>query len=350
MRRVVFSLGLALAASVASLSALAEAPSTRIWLGIAAGPPASAETVLAADIARLFPPGAPIRALPMLGDSGAGNLALLLGTPGVDLAFVSADALADAAEKDRGLAGKLDLVIRLPPQELHLLARAEIAAVADLAGRQVSLGPEGSASAKAAAALFETLGVRIEALHLDAAEAVERLKRGTLSAAAILEARPSPQIRAVPPNAGLHLLPVPFGAPLDAAYLPTRLDAGDYPNLIEAGADVPAVATGMVLLAAHGKKGTPEEAIDGFVTALFARFAELQTEGRHPKWREVNLAAALPGFKRNRGAEAWLAAQAEAAPVVASAAGSASGSTLVSAEDREALFKQFIEWRRAKER
>src|SRR5690606_38540444 len=134
-------------------------------------------------------------ALPMLGDSGAGNLALLLGTPGVDLAFVSADALADAAEKDRGLAGKLDLVIRLPPQELHLLARAEIAAVADLAGRQVSLGPEGSASAKAAAALFETLGVRIEALHLDAAEAVERLKRGTLSAAAILEARPSPQIR-----------------------------------------------------------------------------------------------------------------------------------------------------------
>lgn len=339
-----------LAVALASQTALAEPASTKTWLGIAAGPPASAETVLAADIANLFPPDSETRALPILGDSGAGNLALLLGAPGVDLAFVSSDALAEAADKDKGLSGKLDLIVRLPPQELHVLTRSDIGTVADLAGRQVSLGPEGSASAKAAAALFRTLGLEVEALHLDAPEAVERLKRGTLSAAVILQARPSPQIRAVPANAGIHLLPIPFGAPLDAAYLPTRLDAGDYPNLIEVGAEVPTIATGMVLLAARSKRQTSSEAIDGFVNSLFSRFAELQAEGRHPKWREVNLAASLPGFKRNRGAETWLAEQAKTRPAPIAANAGAISSTPISGKEREALFKQFIEWRRAKDR
>jgi hypothetical protein len=35
--------------------------------------------------------------MPMLGDVGAGNLRLLLNDPGVDIAFVSTDAIAAAA-------------------------------------------------------------------------------------------------------------------------------------------------------------------------------------------------------------------------------------------------------------
>lgn len=308
--------------------------------------------MLAADLAHLFPPDSAIGALPVLGDSGAGNLALLLDAPGIDLAFVSANALTEAADKDKALPGKLHLIARLPPQEFHLLARSDIGAVADLAGRPVSFGPEGSASAKSAAALFKTLGLEVEALHLDPVEALERLKRGTLSAAMILEAKPSPQIGTVPGNAGIRLLPIPFGAPLDAAYLPARLDPGDYPNLIEAGAEVPTVATGMVLLATKAKKQASPEQIDSFVTELFSRFAELQVEGRHPKWREVNLAATLPGFERHRAAEAWLAAHANAkpAPIAANAGGPALSGPLITSEEQEALFKRFIEWRRAKER
>jgi uncharacterized protein len=341
-----------LIALLASQLALAEAASTKTWLGIVAGPSASAESMHAADIARLFPPGASVRPLPVLGDSGAGNLALLLAAPSVNMAFVSADALAEAVEQDKGLSGKLDLILRLPPQELHILARSGIGTMTDVVGRQVNLGPEGSASARSAAAFFKTLGVKVEALYLDATEAVERLKRGTLSAAVVLEARPSPQIKAVPANAGIHLLPIPFGAPLDAAYLPARLDAGDYPNLIEAGAELPTVATGMVLLAAKARKQASPETIDSFVASLFSRFGELHAEGRHPKWGEVNLAATLPGFKRNRGAEAWLAARHETrpAPIAASAAGPALSGTPITGAEQEALFKQFIEWRRAKER
>src|SRR5680860_861967 len=76
---------------------------------------------------------------------------------------------------------------------------------------------------------------------------------------------------------------------------------------------------------------------------------------RQPKWREVNLAASLPGFKRSRAAEAWLAGRSDqpARPMAASAsAAQAPGlpeALIMSKEQQEALFTRFIEWRRGKE-
>jgi hypothetical protein len=161
-------------------------------------------------------------------------------------------------------------------------------------------------------------------------------------------------IAAIAAKAGIHLLLIPFGPSLATNYLPTRLEAGDYPNLIKPSTEVATVATGMVLLAKLKADARSSERVAGFVSALFPRFAELQAQGRHPKWREINLAASLPGFKRNRAAEAWLAAQpVEAArPMAARAdAGQAPrlpASLTMSEEQKEALFKRFIEWQRGK--
>jgi TRAP transporter TAXI family solute receptor len=330
-------------------------PAATAWLGLIAGAAAASETILAADMASLFPHSEQLRVLPMLGDTGVGNLAALLNSPQIDMAFVSTDALAGEARKDSTLGDKLELVARLSPQEVHVLARADIGGVAELAGRQVNFGPAGSASAVTAAALFEALGLKVEALDLDTTAAIERLKLGTISALVIVGGKPLPLVSAIPPNAGIHLLPISFGPSLETVYLPTRLGAGDYPNLIEAGSEVATVATGMVLLAARSKadSGSPER-VARFVGAVFPRFAELQGQGRHPKWREVNLAASLPGFKRNRAAEVWLAGQqVEAArPMAARAdAGQAPGlpdNLVMSEEQKEALFKRFIEWQRDK--
>jgi TRAP transporter TAXI family solute receptor len=331
----------------------AQSHAVRAWLGLIAGAAASSETMLAADMASLFPHSEQLRVLPMLGDTGAGNLAALLDDPRVDLAFVSTDALAGEAAKDKTLSEKLELVARLSPQEVHLLARADIGSVAELAGRPVNFGPAGSASAATAAALFEALGIKVEVLNLEANSAIERLKQGTVSALVMVGGKPSPLIGAIPANAGIHLLPISFDLSLETTYLPTRFDAGDYPNLITAGSEVATVATGMVLLAARSKAdpGAPER-VARFVGAVFPRFVELQAQGRHPKWRDVNLAASLPGFKRNRAAETWLEGQqVEAArPMAARAdAGQAPGlpdSLTMSEEQKEALFKRFIEWQR----
>jgi TRAP-type uncharacterized transport system substrate-binding protein len=290
----------------------------------------------------------------MLGDSGPGNLALLLGDTKVDMAFVSTDVLAEASSKEKGLSDRLELVARLAPQELHLLARHEIESLADLSGKEVNVGPAGSASAIAAAAVLRALGSNVIPSNLDAAAAIEQLKQGAISAAFIVGAKPCPLISAIPITAGIHLLSIPFGAPLEASYLPTRLDSGDYPSLIRSGSEVTTLATGMVLLAARGKRDPESRArVDRFVGALFPRFAELRR--RHPKWRDVNLAASLPGFKRNAAAEAWLAAQEaeKIKPVAANASGQSSAlpeMELMSKKQQEALFRRFIEWKRARER
>ena len=42
---------------------------------------------------------------------------------------------------------------------------------------------------------------------------------------------------------------------------------------------------------------------------FFPRLAEFQKAPRHPKWREANLAATLPGWTRFAGAEEWLRLQ-----------------------------------------
>lgn len=347
-------IGLFAGGSALAQDALAQDKAANAWLGLIAGSAAASETVLAADMASLFPQGADLRVLPMLGDAGAGNLALLLDDPHADIAFVSTDALAEAAAKEKGLADKLELVARLAPQEVHILARADIGSVSGLSGRKVSFGPAGSASAATAASLFKALGLKVEPVSLDAPTAIEQLKQGAISAAMIVGHKPSPLVSAIPANAGIRLLAIAFGAPLEATYLPTRLEPKDYPHLIRADGEVATIATGMVLLAAKSKSDPgSQERVDRFVAAVFPRFAELQAQGRHPKWREVNLAANLPGFKRTRAAEAWLAAHpAEPARPMAASAGQAPAlpEVLMSKEQQEALFTRFIEWQRGKKR
>lgn len=323
----------------------------RSSLGLAAGPAAASETVFAADMASLFPQG-DLSILPVLGDAGTANLARL-NTSNVDLAFVATHVLAEAVAKDVTLRDRLELVTRLAPQEVHILARADIGRVSDLSGRQVNFGPPGSASAVTAAALFKALRVEVEASSFDTAAAIERLKQGAISAVVVVGGKPAPVIGAIPLDSGIHLLPVSFGIPLEAEYLPTRLGPADYPNLIRHGDEVVTVATGLVLLAA-ASKDDPGSAgrVARFVETVFPRFAELQAQGRHPKWREVNLAATLPGFKRNSAAASWLLAQQEAQkrPLTANADASRAPalpqSVSMSEAQKEVLFKQFIEWQR----
>ena len=127
--------------------------------------------------------------------------------PGVDIAFVSTDALAAAAAPGARLSDHLELVARLAPQEVHVLALMEIGSLSELAGKKVSVGPQGSSSAATATALFKALGITVEPQHLDASTAIERLKQGTIDAAVVVGGKPYPLVSAVPTNSGIHFYP-----------------------------------------------------------------------------------------------------------------------------------------------
>jgi len=46
--------------------------------------------------------------------------------------------------------------------------------------------------------------------------------------------------------------------------------------------------------------------VEKFVAAFFPRIVDFQKPPRHVKWREVNLAATLAGWKRFEAAQSWL--------------------------------------------
>ena len=151
---------------------------------------------------------------------------------------------------------------------------------------------------------------------------------------------------------------------LFAEYLPAEITHELYPNLV-AGRDYgsdhrqPRAARRLRLAGefAEYKK------VAKFVDAFFSKIDQFNNPSRHPKWREVNLSAEMPGWVRYKPAADWLAAHKNQ-PVSANADGatglstlelrqafdkfmqtyaSASGGKELSAREREALFVRFKE-------
>jgi hypothetical protein len=66
---------------------------------------------------------------------------------------------------------------------------------------------------------------------------------------------------------------------------------------------------GAVLAAYNWEPGHPRyNKVARFVDRFFSNFEKFQSPARHPKWREVNLSASVPGWSRFGPAEAWLGA------------------------------------------
>src|SRR5262249_28089604 len=145
-------------------------------------------------------------------------------------------------------------------------------------------------------------------------------------------------------------LPVPLSKPLINDYLPTTFTSEDYPALLGPGQSVEAIAAGVVLIAHNWPKNSDRyRRIAKFVDAFFPRLAEFQKPPRHPKWREANLAAVLPGWKRFEAADEWLrthmdSSQAERKLFDSFLAARQTQSGSVSASERERLFQEFQQW------
>ena len=94
-----------------------------------------------------------------------------------------------------------------------------------------------------------------------------------------------------------------------------------------------------------------------FVEALFTKWDKFQQPPRHPKWRDVNLAATVPGWKRFPAAEDWLRENhvSQAVPAARKkfqqflATTGRADEAAGSASDHERLFQEFIKWNRQQE-
>ena len=121
-----------------------------------------------------------MRILPIAGKGPAQTLNDLVHLKGVDAAVMQSDALAYAMQNDLldVAPSKISYVVKLASHDVLLLARKDVASLADLAGRRVATGSTADTSFIAAHLLLDGAGIAVEDVPLagDAAVAAVAAK------------------------------------------------------------------------------------------------------------------------------------------------------------------------------
>jgi TRAP-type uncharacterized transport system substrate-binding protein len=252
------------------------------------------------------------------------------------------------------LTKKIRYIAKLYDEEIHVLARGDIKRMEDLAGQRVNADVIGSGSSVTAEIMLDALGIKAKIEHEKEPTGVEELKRGDIAAIIEVGGAPIRRLADITGQGGLHLLPITLNEALAKTYLPDKLTHDMYPQLVPVDTTVPTIAVGDVMAAfawpVHSER---YDRITRFVDAFFSKFDEFQQPPRHPKWREVNLTAEVPGWTRFQAAQDWLVKQ-----TAAGTAGTATQAQFnaflaqantgapVSLSDaaKEALFQQFLAW------
>jgi TRAP transporter TAXI family solute receptor len=283
-------------AELSTLSARANAGT----VGVISGGVDGTYVRIAADLAAVLDSGDDLRVLPIIGRGSVQNLADIMFLRGVDIGIVQSDVLA-FAQRQRlfpSVATLVHYIAKLYDEEFHLLAGPGVTRLEDLADQPVNVDLRGSGTAMTASLVFEGLGLRPRITNLPQDSALERLRRGEIAAMAFVAGQPARLFSAIPPGSGLRFLPLPLTPALVSTYLPSRLTAARYPNLLE-GEEVETIAVGAVMAVYAWSPGTERHRkVSRFVEAFFTRFEEFRRPPRHAKWLEVNLAAQVPGWTR----------------------------------------------------
>jgi len=283
-------------------------PSTSV-VGIISGGLAGTYIRVATDIASVLDSqGAQLRVLPIVGVGSLQNIADILNVRDVDIGIVQSDVLSFLRQKSgvAGLEQSISYVAKLYDEEVHVLARADIASLADLAGKRVNVDLRGSGTALTGSVIFEALGIKAELVNDDQDKALAKLKQGDIAALVYVAGKPARLFTDLG-GTGLHLLSIPLSTALLETYLPSRFEHADYPALVPEGATVETVAVGAVMAVYNWAPGSERYTrLARFVDAFFDSLQALQSPPHHPKWRQVNLAARVPGWTRFRAAQLWL--------------------------------------------
>jgi TRAP transporter TAXI family solute receptor len=329
-------------------------------VGVAGGLMSGTYMTFADELAKALDDGDNLRVLPMVTYGAASNIDDLLYLRGVDVAVTQSDVFEyfKTERKIWNLNNRIHYIIRLPVSEVHILARRDIKSLEDLRGKKVSFGPAGAGSSLTGTIIFQRLGIQVQQVNVDTSAAMQQLKSGELAAMIRLVGKPIDFFARIPAEAGLHLLPVPFSKVFADYYTIGEFTADQYPNLMPEGqSKVHTIAVPAVLAAFNWAKGTErQKKIERLTERMFANWSKFQKPPFHPKWRDVNLAATVPGWTRLDSAERELQ-KLEATQPAANASSNLNRdfqSYLQRADkrdadrtpqSRDALFAEFLAWR-----
>jgi TRAP-type uncharacterized transport system substrate-binding protein len=282
-------------------------------VGLAGGQLEGAPIRFAAEIARVVDDGPNLLVLPIITRGPVENMNALLYLHGVDMAIINSDALEEYKVQQPDIQNRVVYLLNLFPSELHIFVRPEIQSLQDLAGKKVNFNTLGTAAAYSGPLIFRRLGVDVEKTFIPHQVALEQMRKGEMAAVVFITSKPVDAFVRGRWAPGFKFLPVTYERKFEDYYLPSVLEASDYPNLIKQGERVSTIAVPTVLVAFNWPaRSNRYQRVARFVDYLFSRIDRLQAPGFDPKWRSINLAATVPGLARSPPAQAWLDRQARA--------------------------------------
>jgi TRAP transporter TAXI family solute receptor len=308
------------------------------------------------DLATVLNDGDNFRILPVSGHSAYENVRDIRYLRGIDMGFTQTNILGYWRRSGQipDLADKIVFLFKVCNEEDHIVVHSDIKSMEELHGKKVNFNQDGSGTQLTARDLFSRFKIQVQEVNLKQGDGLEKLKNNEIAAIVATTGKPSPVLAALKASDGYRILPIPFNSSMLGDYVPSTLTHDDYPTLIPAGETVETVASGTVMLAYNWPKNTDRyRRLQQFVTTFFPRLADFQKPPRHEKWKETNLAATLPGWKRFEGAEDWLknARDQELADkreqfqqFLASRNMAANGTKGIPDADRDQLFQDFVKW------
>jgi TRAP-type uncharacterized transport system substrate-binding protein len=307
-----------------------------------------------------------IRVLPVLGVGGLQNVQDVLFLKNIDMGVVDEDNLRLLKKKDPVLYANIEqrvqYITKLYNSEFQVVARDDIKSYDDLRGKKVNFNLKDSQTEVTADTVFNTLNIPVQRSYYDNDEAIKRLIAGDISAMIILTGAPQAALAKLKKEDGVHFLPLDQESlpkhelhDLFANYLPAELTHEHYPNLVAEGTTVLTIANRALLVAYTWPENSARyNKTAKFVDAFFSKIDQFNNPSRHPKWREVNLSAEMPGWVRFKPAADWLAAHRNQAVSVNSDSTlkpafdkfvqnyfASTGRKTLSTKEREVLFAKF---------
>jgi uncharacterized protein len=318
-------------------------------VGIVGGLLSGGQMRMVDEMGAVLDDGDNLRILPIVSFGAAGNLDDLLYLQGVDAAVTQSDVFEyfKTQRKTPDLDRRVNYIIRLPESELHILARNDVQSLEDLRGKKVNFGPAGTGASLTGTIVFQRLGINVDQVLIDQASALQQLQSGAIDAIARVVPKPIDFFSKIPAASGLHLVNIPFTKTFQDLYTLGQFTKAEYPNLLQGHDSIDTIAVPGVLAVYNWPKKTDRyNKVERFIQYLFDRFDRLQHPPFHPAWRDVNLAATVPGWTRFPVAEAMLdqlkakqQQQADFRNFLSTRRDAPDNPA-----DREALFRQFLQW------
>lgn len=324
-------------------------------ISIISGNPNATYLTIAYDLSDVLDDGDNFRILPVIGKGGGQNINDVRFLKGIDLGITQSIILNEYRANNTigNIDNSINSIAKLFNEEMHVVVRADsgITSLEQLDGKKVNFSNVGSGSQLSSHDIFARLGVHPIEVNMGQSDAVQKLKTGELAATILIAGKSAGLMGKLRASQGLRFLPVAFAKPLQTDYLPAVLTHADYPGMIEEGHDINTIAVSAVLICFNLPPDSDRyRRIADFVDRFFPKLGELQKPPHHPKWRETNLAAVLPGWNRFPAATDWLKQHEQAQPAVAGTSQrfdqfmAQRGGDGVSDADRDRLFQQFLDW------